>query len=79
MTRLGNRIGNGNEGRVIIHAEGVWRRRWADSDIIRAEGVRGGFLSSAPQARTAPGMVDPIGGEAPVALPGLGEPVDLVA
>jgi len=43
VTRFGNRIGNGNEGRVIIRAEGVWRRRSADSDIIHAEGVRGGF------------------------------------
>ena len=63
VTRFGNRIGNGNEGRIIIHAEGVW----------------GDFLSSAPQARTALGMVIWLAAIHAVALPGLGEPVDLVA
>ena len=63
VTRFGNRIGNGNGGRGIIHAEGV----------------RGDFLSSAPQARTAPGMATWLAARRAVALPGLGEPVDLVA
>jgi hypothetical protein len=64
VTRFGNRIGNGNGGRVIIHAGGV----------------RGRFLSSAPQARTAPGMTIRLAAvHAVAALQALGEPVELVA
>ena len=46
VTHAGNRIGNGTD-------EGWRAEDWA-SDIIHAEGVRGAFSSSAPQARGGP-------------------------
>jgi hypothetical protein len=62
VTHTGTRIGNGNEGQ---------------GDIIHAEGVRGDFLSSAPQARGAEHDV-PVLGRAR-GLPCLGEAFNLVA
>jgi len=51
MTHPENRTENGTP--IIIHAEGVCRAGEGAGNIIHAEGVRGGFPSSAPQARVS--------------------------